>query len=220
MYADRYARKTRLNPGSLALALAINGAIMAGLIYSVPNIIKPKPKPFIWVNIKEPTPPPPVEQKQIPKDIKLKTLPAPTPQIPQPIVETYKPPEVHLVSGPPVIPLLPEGTGGTGTIIPPVRPPVTIGPELDARFAGSFQPNYPATERRAEHEGRVVVRVLVGVDGRVKQVERVSAASDAFFDATQERAMAKWRFKPATRDGVPIEAWRSVGVSFVLSDSN
>jgi protein TonB len=220
MYADRYARKTKLNPGSLALALAINGAIMAGLIYSVPTIIKQKPKPFVWVNIKEPTPPPPEQQKPIPQDIKLKTLPAPAPHIPQPIVETYLPSEVHLTSTPDITPLLPEGTGGTGVVVPPAKPPVTIGPELDSRYAGSFQPNYPATERRAEHEGRVVVRVLVGIDGRVKQVERVSAASDAFFDATRERAMDKWRFKPATRDGIPVEAWRSVGVSFVLNDSN
>jgi protein TonB len=64
----------------------------------------------------------------------------------------------------------------------------------------------------------VVVRELVGTDGRVKQVQKVSAASDDFFAVTERRALDKWRFKPGTRDGVPIEAWQTVSLSFVLND--
>jgi protein TonB len=75
-------------------------------------------------------------------------------------------------------------------------------------------------ERRAEREGRVTVRVLIGEDGRVKQVELVSAASEAFFAATREQALAKWRFTPATKDGIPQEAWRTMSVSFVLNDAD
>ncbi len=32
------------------------------------------------------------------------------------------------------------------------------------------------------------------------------------------RALAKWRFKPATRDGMAEEAWRTMSVTFVLED--
>jgi periplasmic protein TonB len=65
----------------------------------------------------------------------------------------------------------------------------------------------------------VVVRVLIGVDGRVKQVERVSADSDGFFEATQRQALARWRFKPATRGGVPVESWKQMNVHFVMEDA-
>ena len=64
-----------------------------------------------------------------------------------------------------------------------------------------FQPVYPAAERRAGREGRVTVRVLVGVDGRVKQVERVGATSDAFWQATEARAMSEMAVQPG-------DAWR------------
>ncbi len=62
------------------------------------------------------------------------------------------------------------------------------------------------------------MRVLVGADGRVRQVERVSATSDAFFMATESQALRRWRFKPGTRDGVAQEAWRVMTVTFRLED--
>jgi len=63
----------------------------------------------------------------------------------------------------------------------------------------------------------VVVRVLVGTDGRVKAIERVSATSDAFFAATRRQALSQWRFRPATRDGVGVESWYRMSVTFVLN---
>ena len=44
----------------------------------------------------------------------------------------------------------------------------------------------------------------------------ISSASDAFLDVTRRQALAKWKFRPATRDGVPYETWRSMTVRFVL----
>jgi protein TonB len=66
--------------------------------------------------------------------------------------------------------------------------------------------------------GKVTVRVLIGTDGRVKQVEPVTATSDAFFRATRDQALRRWRFRPGTRDGVPQEAWRTMSVTFVMAD--
>lgn len=59
--------------------------------------------------------------------------------------------------------------------------------------------------------------MLVGADGRVKAVERVSATSDAFFTATRRQALSQWRFRPATRDGAAIESWYRMSVTFVLN---
>jgi protein TonB len=60
------------------------------------------------------------------------------------------------------------------------------------------------------------VRVLIGTDGRVKEVQQISAASTAFFEATRKQALTKWRFTPGTRDGAPVEAWRTMAVRFEL----
>ncbi|RYE01614.1 MAG: TonB family protein, partial [Sphingomonadales bacterium] len=65
----------------------------------------------------------------------------------------------------------------------------------------------------------VSVRVLIGTDGRVKAVEQVSATSTAFFEATKRQALGKWRFKPATRGGVPQESWKTMSVRFELKNA-
>ena len=113
-----------------------------------------------------------------------------------------------------------SGTGGAGTVetVKPV-PPTLVDPMIDQRYAGLFQPVFPPDEQRAGRGGRVVVRVLVGVDGRVKDIEQVSATSESFFAVTRKRALEKWRFKPGTRDGIPVEAWRTIAVSFVLNEA-
>ena len=64
-------------------------------------------------------------------------------------------------------------------------------------------------------EGRVVVRVLVRADGTAAKVEIVATSGHPDLDrAALERAGA-WRFQPATRDGVPIDAWVVIPVRFV-----
>lgn len=218
MYADRYSRRTKFDPSSMGLALVLNGTIVAGLIaFAAPTLVtRIIAAPIKVITVAPPLEPPPPAPPT--PDLKRQ---APTPRenvaVPETIVPT--PPSNTTPYTAPTT--APGPVGGTidGGFVAPVKPaPVLTGAELDSRFAGSFQPEYPVGERRAEHQGRVVVRVLVGADGRVKQVEKVSAPSNDFFEATERRALQKWRFKPATRDGVPIEVWKTVGVSFVLND--
>jgi protein TonB len=163
-------------------------------------------------------PPPPVETPPPPEAREAKPPPPSAVDLVPPIVPTTAPDSPVFPPEPPTPPA-PTGGVGTGGGVEPIKlPPVVIGPLRDPRYAANFQPDYPVIERRAGHEGRVVVKVLVGTDGRVKQVQKVSATSDEFFEVTERRALQKWRFKPGTRDGVPIEAWQTVGLSFVLND--
>jgi protein TonB len=216
MYADR--RHTKFDPGSMGLALALNGTIVIGLIaFAAPHFVKPIDHPLIVEAIKLQPPPPPVDIPPPPEAHEAKLPPPSAVDIVQPLVPTAVADSPVFPPEPPTPPS-PIGSIAGGGGEPIKLPPVVIGPVRDSRYAANFQPDYPASERRAGHEGRVVVRVLIGVDGRVKQVQRVSAASDAFFEVTERRALDKWRFKPGTRDGVPIEAWQTVGLSFVLND--
>ena len=222
MSQDRYHRPPGLNTGSLGISVGITGAMIAGLIFAAPHVTGLPPETHLVVrNIFMPTPPPP-DPKPLPKT----THPTPQPVAPHPEVALTPSPHpmidvTPIPLGPVFPPTLPGPVASASPIAEPVAPPappVMVDAQVDARYAAALQPPYPAEERRAEHEGRVVVRVLIGIDGRVKQVERRSADSDAFYRETERQALGKWRFKPATRDGIPVEAWRVMSIRFVLQN--
>lgn len=213
-YADVQPRK--LNPTSLAATIVINGAVLAALFTAAPTIEKVLPKAIdIFIPI-EPKPPKPVpvEPKPQPKADKA------TPPVVDRIVETRATPDAPIIelTRDPVIPLGPSADSGTidaGPVTP--APPVMTEAEIDPRYKRDFQPSYPPSKIRLEQEGRVTVRILVGANGRVLQLQPVGSPDEDFLAATRKQALAKWRFKPATRDGVPIEAWREISVRFLLN---
>ena len=220
MYADRNA-KGHLRPGSMAAAVAINAALITAVMTSAPGLWTSPSRPFTAYNVPLDSPPPPPEPQPAPAEAKIRTAPEPLPIAPKPMIEPrFSPPVEITATGEPQP--LPSGIpGGTGTteampFDPPKPAPVLVEASPDPRGMREFQPDYPASERRLGHEGAVTVRVLIGVDGRVKAVEGVRSANEAFLDATRRQALSKWRFRPATRDGVPYESWRVMTVRFVL----
>ena len=53
-------------------------------------------------------------------------------------------------------------------------------------------------------KGLIVFRVTIGTDGLVHDPVLVKSSASKRADANALETMKKWRFKPATRDGVPI----------------
>ena len=90
--------------------------------------------------------------------------------------------------------------------------------EYDPRHADALQPPYPASEERAQRGGTVRVRVTIGTNGRVLAVARLTATSEAFWAATQRHALNRWRFRPATVDGRPVESTKTLNVHFNIED--
>ncbi|WP_419809352.1 energy transducer TonB [Sphingomonas sp.] len=216
MYADRYGPK-HVDRGSLTLSVGIVGGLVAIAMLS-PTVIEHVRNEHVLRTyiVPEPTKPPPPDPQ--PKTEPLVHQQPTRIDPPLPIIET---PPVTDFRVTPLVPVPIPGPGviegpDSGVVIDPPRPPqpVLVAARPDARV--DFQPTYPAEERRAGNEGVVTLRVLIGVDGRVRQVERVAAASEAFWRVTQDRALSKWRFSPATRDGVPYEVWRTMTVRFRL----
>jgi protein TonB len=75
-------------------------------------------------------------------------------------------------------------------------------------------PAYPDMAREAGVDGSVLLRVLVGRDGRVHDVhvERsVPMLDDAAIDAAR-----RWVFTPALVDGHPIAVWVAIPIRFSL----
>ena len=224
MYADRYAGPARFNPAGLLAAIGINAAVIAALLVAAPHIAPTLTRDPIIIYDVPLKPPPEPEPKPEPLP-RASTKPAsvdrPTPIVP---VSSNSNNEFVHVDAPPGNVEVTGSPGGTGTApaaeppAPTPAPPLIVAPGVDPAHVRDLQPPYPPSERRAGEEGRVTVRVLIGTDGRVKQVERVAAASDAFFRATERQALSRWRFRPGTRDGVPQEAWRTMTVTFVMQD--
>jgi protein TonB len=70
--------------------------------------------------------------------------------------------------------------------------------------------------RHVALEGVVVLAVLVRSDGSAADVRVRTTSGDQALDAAATHAAGSWRFRPATRDGRPIEAWAIIPVRFVV----
>jgi len=76
-------------------------------------------------------------------------------------------------------------------------------------------PEYSEEARKLKQQGVVVLWVVIGVDGRPKQM-KVQQSLGMGLDEKAIEAVSKWRFKPAMRDGKPVPVAVNVEVSFRL----
>lgn len=221
MYADRHLSSPRFNPAGMGAAIAINAAVVAALMFAAPHVEKIKARDPITIftdPLDEPPPPEPLPHPQ-PKTPPVEKIFTPVPPIDVPLKPSDLIDTTTTLPNMPSSDLIGKAEPTPIPVDPPPPPlPALVEPSIDQRYAGDLQPMYPPAERRAGREGSVTIRVLVGVDGRVKEAQQVRATSDDFWKATLDRALAKWRFKPGTRGGVPVEAWRTMTLRFVLKD--
>lgn len=223
MESTRYSSGAGVRPGSLILSGGLVALMVTGIMFAAPDIGKKigQLPPLVIYPVPNPPPPEPLPKPQPEQRTVTKTKLIPREPIEQPpVIIKTAPTGPIFAPGDPVTIDQPAGTGigGNGGVAIDPPAPVYTEASVDPRYADQFQPGYPAEERRLGLEGLVKVRVLIGTDGRVKAIEPVSAASPGFFDATRRQALSKWRFRPATRDGVPIERWRVMRVNFVLTE--
>ena len=217
-YADTGTHK--VNPTALGAVFLINGLMAGAIILSVPSVtaaVFGPPLQMFDVPLPSPPPPPTAERKPD-KRIKESSTTVTTPPLAHPRTPPmdtgfFLPPVAGDLGGP--IGTVPGPLETDLTPVPPT-PAVLKGAKLDPHFAGSLQPAYPPGMLRLNLEGSVTVRVLVGADGRVKQVEPIKFTEEDFLKATREQAFKKWRFLPATRDGAPVESWREMTVRFQM----
>lgn len=201
--------------GTVAVHALVIGAFLL-IPKEVIEVFGPS-KPLTTKNIPLPPPPEPVVEKQA--DPKIQTQPQ-NQQRP-----TVTDPVVILPKGDP--PMTAEPGSGTAIdpgptiIVPPVEPPrapVLTEPSIDPRAMAGFQPDYPGAMIRQGLEGAVTVRVTISPEGRVADIEKMSATDESFWLATQRHALRKWRFRPATRDGVAVTSSKILTVRFTLTD--
>jgi periplasmic protein TonB len=76
-------------------------------------------------------------------------------------------------------------------------------------------PRYPSSARRRGIGGAVVVRGIVRRDGTIDNVEIIKDLPDGLGQEAR-RAVSRWRFRPATYRGEPIDVYYTVTVNFRL----
>lgn len=226
MTATGFLEQKPRSPTGFGLVLLLHGAVIAGVVMIKGPEIIGKSRPIEIVDIRAPEPPPPDPPR--PQKREPHQTPAPSNQfVPDTIVDP-PPAGQTFTSGPrtetwdpgPATSDAGTGGGGTGTI-PPIDPPRPAPVRTEAFFSSGIeqQPPYPVAELRAEREGNVRIQVRIGADGRVKAISRLSATSDAFWRATERHALSRWRFRPATEDGQPVESSKTLTVHFRLDGS-
>ncbi len=209
----------RIRGGSgLAVAIAIHAGLALAVLYGLDIVTLPKapPTPITARNIDAPKPP---QTQTTPntRDIAIKA------RIEQPVIDIEKTVERH---DPPPTGAAGDTAGtaadpGPGTVERSVAPtgPTSIA-RLDLRYASDFQPPYPGSDARLDHEGIVTVHVRIGRDGRVLAASVARSSGYAGLDqAAVRQATARWRFIPALDNGTAVEAERDIAVHFVLKRS-
>ena len=79
-------------------------------------------------------------------------------------------------------------------------------------------PEYTDAARKAKVEGKVVLMIEVGTDGRAHQI-RVSKALGSGLDEQAVNAVRRWRFRPAMKDGMPVTVPATIEIPFRLVDT-
>jgi TonB family protein len=91
-----------------------------------------------------------------------------------------------------------------------ITPPVPIQREA---------PPYPQAVRAIGIEGTVEVALTVLRDGGVGWVEVVRAEPRGYFEQAAALGVRQWKFRPAMRDGEPVECRMHTRVRFALTDA-
>jgi TonB family protein len=76
-------------------------------------------------------------------------------------------------------------------------------------------PEYSEEARKARFEGTVVLETIIRRDGTIDVVHLLRSLGFGL-DQTAMEAVKKWRFKPATKNGVAVDSFLNVEVRFNL----
>jgi TonB family protein len=82
------------------------------------------------------------------------------------------------------------------------------------RVIAKVDPVYSDRARLLHLEGDVILRVIVGIDGRVRNPQVMSGYVGSDLEQSAIDAVQKWRFAPGTKDGKPVEMPVQVEVNF------
>lgn len=113
-------------------------------------------------------------------------------------------------------PVAPAATGTAGTAgTAPASARVEL-PSSEADYLHNPKAPYPLLSQRRNEQGRVVVEVLIGIDGTAQRAQIKESSGFARLDQQALNTVLSWRYVPGKRGGVPQAMTYSVPINFVL----
>jgi protein TonB len=112
-------------------------------------------------------------------------------------------------------PTRPEPGGSTAAM--PAPSGSTGNDNVAQPLASNPSPAYPFAARRAQREGRAVLRVRVSPEGETREVQIAESSGTPSLDEAALVAVRGWRFAPARRAGIPVADEILVPVQFRLA---
>ena len=110
-----------------------------------------------------------------------------------------------------------HGAGHGSGIGDGAGPGIARNPKVPPRVASTAAPVYPQALRDAGIGGRVVVRGVIGTDGRVESAEVVRSSGNSTLDNNALSAFYKWRFSAAKNDaGQKVRCYFVQGFPFII----
>ena len=207
-----------LHAGLLQRVVEVVVPVMA-ISQAEPPPAPPPPKP------PEPVKPPEPPKTPPPKPVQPVLTPPTTPQTPAPA--TPEPPAV--LAAPTAAPTAPAVPAAPPAPPPPPAPPAPAPvppapppppkvelPSSKADYLHNPPPDYPRMSKRLGEQGKVVVKVLIGEDGRPQKVELFTSSGFERLDKSAMEAAMRWRYVPGKRGGVAEAMWYQVPIQFTL----
>ncbi|MFT4089574.1 MAG: energy transducer TonB [Asticcacaulis sp.] len=215
-------RKTNGAAIAIGISLAIHGALAVYLVTT--RYIIPAPEvqeteailvsmgPMVTPQPDEkPQPPrPPVESKPI-----IQPRPTPTPLIQQ--VPPLPLPPIKPDEGPPAPPV----QGPVAVSLSARAPAAVAGPQndfvgvdVDMALTNNPPPAYPPQAKARHEQGTVILRLQVRGDGSVGDIQVRTSSGSMRLDQAATDAVRRWKFKPATQGGRPVDSWAVVPITF------
>lgn len=102
-------------------------------------------------------------------------------------------------------------------LVAPVKP---VAASKDMRLPEPVvrvKPEYPKSQRIAGYQGKVLIQFVVDIEGKVRN-PFVAQSNNPAFDEPAITALLKWRFKPAMKDGQPVNCLMQVPIYFQLDE--
>lgn len=198
----------------LLFVLVLHGAALYGL-WSYRIIPTPDEAITLMVNLINPPPPeqpkPPQPEPPKPPPPKPRSI-EPPPEHPHLVVEApVVQPDEPVAYAPPPTPSPPV------VAAPPLPPqPVMLSNELSVSCPERSPPDYPVFSKRMNEQGKVVLRVELGEDGRVANATVKTSSGYQRLDDAALSAVKTWRCKPVIRNGVAVSAVAMQPFSFIL----
>jgi protein TonB len=183
---------------TVGLHIVLIYALIHGLARKIVEVVAPPLETKIIAEVKPPQP-----EKPPPPPPKLATPPPPF--IPPPEVNIQLP----VQQAPTITAVAPTPSPAPVAIAPtPAPQPVRTAPVVLA--SSCDKPEYPPAARRANETGTVLLSFLIDTNGKVisSKVER-SSGSRRLDEAARE-GLGLCKFRPATVNGVPQQAWARI----------